>query len=91
MLFRSHFKPISASGEGMDLLIQSNLKGIDLSQKNGQVSDELGVITSRDTSDMGTFAQAFIDAIKEHRYWLRPVPGTASVAAAAARTERVKV
>ena len=78
-----HFKPIAASGEGMDLLMQSDLKGIDLSQKNGKVSDELGVVTSRDASDMAAFATAFIDAIKEHRFWLRPVPGTASVEAKA--------
>ena len=84
-----HFKPIAATAEGMDLLIQSDLKGIDLSQKNGKVSDELGVITSRDATDLGTFAQAFIDAIKEHRYWLRPIPGTASVEAAAMSKERV--
>ena len=78
-----HFKPLAASGEGMDLLIQSDLKGIDLSQKNGKVSDELGVVTSRDASDMAAFSTAFINAIKEHRFWLRPVPGTASVEAKA--------
>jgi catalase len=83
-----HFKPIAASGEGVDLLMQAQLKGIDPTQVNGTTSIQLGVVASRDTSKMGAFAKAFIDAIKEHRYWTRPIPGTASVEAAAAR-ERV--
>jgi catalase len=83
-----HFKPIAASGEGVDLLMQAELKGIDPTQINGTTSIQLGVVASRDTSKMGAFAKAFIDAIKEHRYWTRPIPGTASVEAAAAR-ERV--
>jgi catalase len=77
-----HFKPIAAAGEGVELLIQSDLKGIDLSQTNGKVSDELGVVTLRDPVKMEAFAQSFIDAIKEHRFWTRPIPGTASVEAA---------
>ena len=78
-----HFKPIAASGEGVDLLMESNLQGIDLSQTNGKIADELGVVTSRNVSEMSAFAQSFLDAIKEHRFWNRPVPGTASVEAAA--------
>jgi catalase len=38
-----HFKPIAASGEGLDLLVQSDLKGIDLSQKNGKVSSSAAI------------------------------------------------
>ena len=89
-----HFKPIAATGEGVDLLMQANLQGIDSSQINGKMSSQLGVIASRDTAEMATFATTFIDAIKEHRFWTRPVPGTASVKAAAAKMlmgkERVK-
>lgn len=66
-----HFKPIAASGEGIELLMQSNLPGVDLSQTNGKVSAELGVVTSRDMSEIEAFSKAFIDAIKEHRYWMR--------------------
>ena len=77
-----HFKPMAASGEGVELLMQSDLKGIDLSQTNGKVSDELGVVTLRDPVEMKAFAQSFLDAIKQHRFWKRPVPGTASVDAA---------
>ncbi|PSB56645.1 catalase [Chamaesiphon polymorphus] len=78
-----HFKPIAGSGEGVDLLMQADLKGIDSAQVNGKMSAQLGVIASRDVSEMGAFATAFIDAIKEHRFWTRPVPGTASVEAEA--------
>jgi catalase len=78
-----HFKPIAASGEGVELLMQSDLKGIDLSQTNGKVADNLGVVTLRDPFAMEAFAQSFLDAIKQHRFWTRPVPGTASVEAAA--------
>ena len=80
-----HFKPMAATGEGVDLMIQADLKGIDSSQVNGKMSSQLGVIASRDPADMATFTITFIDAIKEHRFWTRPVPGTASVKAAAAR------
>ncbi len=80
-----HFKPIAATGEGVDLLMQADLKGIDPSQINGKMSTQLGVVASRDTSDMAAFSQAFLDAIKEHRFWTRPIPGTASVEAAAMR------
>jgi catalase len=80
-----HFKPMAATGEGVDLMMQANLQGIDPSQVNGNMSSQLGVIVSRDTENMATFATTFIDAIKEHRFWTRPIPGTASVKAAAER------
>jgi catalase len=86
-----HFKPIAGSGEGVDLLMQADLKGIDASQVNGKISTQLGVIASRNVSEMGGFATAFIDAIKEHRFWMRPVPGTASVEADAAQLKMMEM
>lgn len=74
-----HCKPIAASAEGIDLLIHSNLKGIDLSQANGKMSVELGIVTSRDASDMQAFSNAFIEAIKEHRHWTRSAQGSTSL------------
>ena len=65
--------------------MQANLQGIDSSQVNGKMSSPLGVIASRDATEMAAFATTFIDAIKEHRFWTRPIPGTASVKAAAAK------
>jgi catalase len=66
-----HYKPISASGEGTELLMQSGLKGVDLSQSNGKVNAESGLVTSRAASDMEAFSKSFLDAIKEHRHWMR--------------------
>ncbi len=66
-----HYKPIAASGEGVDLLVESGLRGIDLGRANGQMSAELGVVTSRNGSEMEAFSEAFIEAIKEHRFWAR--------------------
>jgi catalase len=66
-----HCKPIAASGEGVDLLTQSGLQGIDLSQTNGKVRAELGIVTNRDLSNIEAFSEAFVEAIKEHRHWLR--------------------
>jgi catalase len=80
-----HFKPMAATGEGVELLMQADLKGIDFSQVNGSMNTQLGVVASRDNSDMAIISTAFVDAIKEHRFWTRPVPGTASVKAAAAQ------
>jgi catalase len=47
------------------------LKGVDLSQSNGKVSAEAGIVTIRDASGMEAFSQSFIEAIKEHRHWTR--------------------
>jgi catalase len=80
-----HFKPMAATGNGVDLLMQADLKGIDSSQLNGKINTQLGVVVNRNPSDMNSFAETFMDAIKEHRFWTRPVPGTASVKAAAER------
>jgi catalase len=66
-----HYKPISASGEGIDLLMQSGLKGVDLSHSNGKVSAKAGIVTSREAADMKAFSESFLDAIKEHRHWMR--------------------
>jgi catalase len=66
-----HYKPMAASAEGIDLLKQSGLKGIDLGQTNSQMRSELGVVVSRDPSDIKAFSNAFIEAIKEHRHWMR--------------------
>jgi catalase len=76
-----HFKPIAGSGEGVDLLMQADLPGIDADRVNGKISTQLGVIASRDVEEMAGFATEFVAAIKEHRFWTRPVPGTASVEA----------
>ncbi len=64
-----HFKPIAASSEGVDLLIQLGIKGIDSAQKKTKTSTESGIVISHELSQ--AFVHAFINAIKEHRYWTR--------------------
>jgi len=64
-----HCKAIAASSEGVELLATSNIKGVNFTQ-NGSVATEMGLITSH-SGNPNQFAQAFIDAIKQHRYWMR--------------------
>jgi catalase len=64
-----HCKAIAATGEGVELLTNSEIQGVEL--KNGKFSSEKGVITSRDTSDFKKISQEFIEAIGWHRHWMR--------------------
>lgn len=64
-----HCKAIAATSEGIELLAISNIKGVNFAQ-NGSVATEMGVVTSHNGAP-NQFVQAFIDAIKQHRYWLR--------------------
>jgi len=66
-----HCKPIAASGEGVDLLMELNLKGINLGKNNDKVKSELGVVTSHDVTKMESFSKIFIESIKVHRHWQR--------------------
>ena len=63
-----HCKPIGASGEGVDLLNEAALKGVNLAE--GSMVYDRGVVTTR-SSDMGEFTQGLFDAIAEHRHWDR--------------------
>jgi catalase len=63
-----HYKPIAATGEGVDLLKHSDLKGIDLS--SSAFTEEQGVLTDQ-RGQNPDFASSFIDAIAQHRFWHR--------------------
>jgi len=68
-----HCKPIGAVGEGVDLLIESDIKGISIAGPEAAeevVSDE-GVVTARKPSDIHQFDDQFVDAVSHHRYWGR--------------------
>lgn len=65
-----HCKAIAASGEGIELLEGANLKGVNLSV-NGKVAADRGVVICPSGGDLGQFSQAFIDAIMQHRHWMR--------------------
>ncbi|WP_436343778.1 catalase [Natronorubrum sp. FCH18a] len=65
-----HKKPIAALGEGTELLEAVELPDIEIADDGeGPVSAD-GVVTSRD-GDLEAFAEAFVDAIAEHRHWER--------------------
>jgi catalase len=68
-----HYKPIGASGEGVDLLLASDIQGIDLAdpQSAPPLLTDQGVVTTRDVSDLDPFAQALIASIMAHRHWDR--------------------
>ena len=70
-----HAKPVGALGEGVDLLREAPLNDARLSD-NGLV-DESGVVTLAATGNGGReldqFAQAFAQALSEHRHFDRNV------------------
>lgn len=71
-----HHKPIGAVGEGVGLLIKSNIKGVKLSEKaqDSLVLDK-GIVTTQSMGDMERFSESFINAIANHRYWEREEKG----------------
>lgn len=68
-----HCKPIAATSEGVDLLMSSDIKGVKLAEmgSKGEITEEDGVISVRDVTDLTSFNQAFIKAITQHRHWMR--------------------
>ena len=66
-----HCKPIAASGDGVELLMQADLRNIDLSKAKSRLHSEQGVVSSSEASDMAGFASALVEAIKGDRYWTR--------------------
>jgi catalase len=65
-----HCKPIGALGEGIELLEFSSIKGLNYSNDH-ETSTDLGVVTSRNPNDLNEFNQSFIQAIAQHRHWMR--------------------
>jgi catalase len=72
-----HYKPIGASGDGVDLLLASDIQGVDLgdSQAAPQLTSDHGVVTTRDVSDLDPFSQSLIASIAQHRHWDRSGAG----------------
>jgi len=68
-----HCKPLGATGEGVELFKVADLPDINFAgQKSADkaVSDK-GVVTSRDSKNIGSFNDSFIAAIAKHRHWDR--------------------
>ncbi len=68
-----HCKPIGATGEGIDLLKASEIRGVSYAkpEKGEHVVSDMGVVTSRTLESVGAFAEAFTAAIAQHRHWAR--------------------
>ncbi|MDQ3549390.1 MAG: catalase [Chloroflexota bacterium] len=68
-----HCKPIAAAGDGVDLLLASDLAGVALADGTAGegIVSEHGVVTSRGEADAAALAQNFIEAIAAHRHWGR--------------------
>ncbi|MGP4072145.1 catalase [Piscibacillus sp. B03] len=68
----AHAKPIGATNEAIQLLSQTLVNNIAYTNDhNGEVYSNLGVVTINDANDLTEFNQAFIDAIAQHRHWMR--------------------
>jgi catalase len=67
-----HCKPISALGEGIELLQSADLQGVTAGAKSkGKVFVEDGVVTMWQGASLEAFIEKFIQAISEHKYWGR--------------------
>jgi catalase len=68
-----HAKALGATNEGVDLIAASQLKDVPLAAPNSQAQlvNEMGVVTIRNAADMNVFNQKFIEAIAQHRHWIR--------------------
>jgi len=65
-----HCKAIAASGEGVELFSSADLQGVKIAT-NGKISADKGVVTYPSGGDLVEFSQIFIDAIMQHRHWMR--------------------
>lgn len=68
-----HHKPVGASSEGVDLLMECSLPGASYAgtDTEDELVSEMGVVTIRHPEDMGEFGDSFREAIKHHRHWAR--------------------
>jgi len=68
-----HAKTIGATNEGVDLVAAAQLQGVPIAlmQPQAQLVSELGIVTTRNAVEMGHFCQKLIEAIAQHRHWLR--------------------
>lgn len=65
-----HCKPIAAAVEGVNLLLATDIKGLKLAEKSAGLTEEHGVVTSRNNNN-DELNNAFIKAIEKHRHWSR--------------------
>jgi catalase len=67
----AHKKPIGATNEGIALLLGALAETeTELGARSAGLTDEFGVVTA-EADELDEFAQAFIDAIRQHRHFDR--------------------
>ncbi len=68
-----HCKTIGASNEGVDTLTSCKLPIVALAGDNtdSQVMLEYGVVTVKNTCELGSFTNELINSIAKHRHWAR--------------------
>jgi catalase len=68
-----HAKAIGATNEGVDLIAASQIRNVPIAgpETQAQLVNELGVVTIRNAADMGYFSGKFVEAIAQHRHWIR--------------------
>jgi len=66
-----HCKSIGATGDGVDLLMSSDIKEIEFAGDGTDVMSDKGIVTVRSQGNDSGFNKAFIEAIAQHRHWDR--------------------
>ena len=66
-----HCKAIAATDAGVEFLKFSAIKSANLASNGHRVQQDQGVITGQGAKDVSQVSQAFIEAIAQHRYWMR--------------------
>ncbi|WP_138416628.1 catalase [Aquibacillus sediminis] len=69
----AHAKPLGATNEGVDLLQVADVKNVVLAepQSQAQIYTDMGVVTVRNTTDLTAFHHEYVDALAQHRHWMR--------------------
>ena len=72
-----HCKTIGALSEAVEILIDSNIKGVSIAKSgsDGKITSDYGVITATDNKNISNFSKSFLDAVSEHRHWKRELEG----------------
>ncbi len=66
-----HYKPIGLTGDGIELLAATSIKGVHVADASGKVVESFGVVTARGAGNLAAFTAAFVGAMVKHRHWDR--------------------
>jgi catalase len=66
-----HCKAIAATDEGVEVLKAAAINSGSLAGNGHRIQQDQGIVTGQGSADMLQVSQVFIEAIAQHRYWLR--------------------